>query len=159
MTTEAKVLEGHLNASGLKTAIIASRFNHLFVEKLVKGAMDGLVRHGATAQDQTIVWVPGGWEMPIATERAAQTRRFDAIICVGAVIRGGTPHFDFVAGEMIKGIAQVQLKHNIPLTMGILTTDNLEQAIERCGTKMGNKGFEAAVAAIETVQVLRALEA
>ena len=152
-----KTIEGHLNAAGLKTAVVASRFNHLFVEKLVEGALDALKRHGADENDQTLIWVPGGWEMPLATQKAAQSGNYDAIICVGAVIRGGTPHFDYVAGEMIKGISTVSLQSGVPVTMGILTTNNLEQAIERSGTKMGNKGWEAAVAAVEQVNLLRQL--
>lgn len=155
--TKHKSIEGNLNASGLKTAIIASRFNHLFVEKLAEGALDAMKRHGANESDQTLIWVPGGWEMPLATQKAAQSGAYDAIICVGAVIKGGTPHFDYVAGEMVKGIATVGLQSGTPITMGILTTNNLEQAIERSGTKMGNKGWEAAVAAIEQVNVLRQL--
>lgn len=152
-----KSIEGHLSAAGIKTAIIASRFNHLFVEKLAHGALDAMKRHGASEADQTLIWVPGGWEMPLATQKAAQSGDYDAIICVGAVIRGGTPHFDYIAGEMVKGISQVSLQSGVPVAMGILTTNNLEQAIERSGTKMGNKGWEAAVAAIEQVNVLRQL--
>ena len=156
MTTH-KTIEANLNAAGLKTAVIASRFNHLFVDKLASGALDALKRHGATESDQTLVWVPGGWEMPLAAQKAAQSGNYDAIICVGAVIRGGTPHFDYIAGEMVKGIAQVNMQSGVPVAMGILTTNNLEQAIERSGTKMGNKGWEAAVAAIEQVNIIRQL--
>lgn len=152
-----QVLEGTLDARGMKTAIVASRFNHFIVEKLVDGALDALVRHGADGSHQTIVWAPGSWEIPLVAQRLARRGGLDAIICVGAVIRGGTAHFDYVAGEVSKGIAQVSMQEDLPVTMGILTTDNLEQSIERAGSKMGNKGYEAAVAAIEMVNVLSAL--
>lgn len=148
------LVEGTLDARGMKTAIVASRFNHFIVEKLVDGALDALVRHGADGGEQTVVWVPGGWEVPLAARRLARRGGLDAIICVGAVIKGGTAHFDYVAGEVSKGIAHVSLEEDIPVTNGVLTTDNLEQAIERAGSKMGNKGAEAAIAAIEMVNVL-----
>lgn len=151
------VIEGSLDARGMKTAIVASRFNHFIVEKLVGGATDAMIRHGADGGEQTVVWVPGGWEIPLAARRLAKRGGLDAIICVGAVIKGGTAHFDYVAGEVSKGIAHVAMEQDIPVTMGILTTDNLEQAIERAGSKMGNKGWEAAVAAIEMVNVLSAV--
>ncbi|MFZ9888078.1 MAG: 6,7-dimethyl-8-ribityllumazine synthase [Myxococcota bacterium] len=152
-----QVLEGTLDARNMKTAIVASRFNHFIVEKLVDGALDALVRHGAAGSAQTGVWAPGSWEIPLVAQRLARRGDLDAIICVGAVIRGGTAHFDYVAGEVSKGIAQVSMQHDLPVTMGILTTDNLEQSIERAGSKMGNKGYEAAVAAIEMVNVLSTL--
>lgn len=151
------LVEGALDARGLKTAIVASRFNHFIVEKLVDGALDALVRHGGDGGEQTVVWVPGSWEVPLAARRLARRGGFDAVICVGAVIKGGTAHFDYVAGEVSKGIAQVAMQEDVPVTNGVLTTDNLEQAIERAGSKMGNKGFEAAVAAIEMVNVLAAI--
>ena len=151
------VLEANLDASGLKVAIVASRFNHFLVEKLVGGALDALTRHGANPADQTVAWVPGGWEIPLAADRVAHSGAFDAVVCVGAVIRGGTPHFEFVASEVSKGITKVGLSAKIPVTMGILTTDSLEQSIERSGTKMGNKGWEAACAAIEMANLLGAL--
>ncbi len=151
------VVEGGLDARGMKAVIIASRFNTFIVEKLVDGAVDALIRHGADGDAQTVVWVPGSWEIPLAARRLAKRGGVDAIICVGAVIRGGTAHFDYVAGEVSKGISQVAMQEDVPVTMGVLTTDNLEQAIERAGSKMGNKGFEAAVAAIEMVNVLAAL--
>lgn len=157
--TSPQVLEANLDARGLKCAIIASRFNHFIVEKLVDGALDALTRHGASGDAQQVVWVPGSWEIPLVAQRIAGKGGFDAIICVGAVIRGGTAHFDYVAGEVSKGIAQVSLDAKLPVTMGILTTDNLEQSIERAGSKMGNKGFEAAVAAIEMANLLRVLDA
>lgn len=151
------VVEGSLDAAGMKTAIVASRFNHFIVEKLVGGAVDAMIRHGADGDAQTVVWVPGSWEIPLAARRLAKKGGLDAIICVGAVIKGGTAHFDYVAGEVSKGIAHVAMHEDVPVTMGILTTDNLEQAIERAGSKMGNKGWEAAVAAIEMVNVLAAV--
>jgi 6,7-dimethyl-8-ribityllumazine synthase len=155
VTHKAPVLiEGGLSARGMKMVIVASRFNHFIVEKLVEGAVDALIRHGAAGEQQTVAWVPGSWEIPLAASRLAKRGGLDAIICVGAVIKGGTAHFDYVAGEVSKGISMVSMAEDLPVTMGILTTDNLEQAIERAGSKMGNKGWEAAVAAIETVNVL-----
>lgn len=154
-----KVLEANLDASGMKVAIVAARFNHFLVEKLVGGALDALTRHGADPADQTVAWVPGGWEIPLAADRMAHSGKFDAVVCIGAVIRGGTPHFDYVAGELSKGISKVGLSSKIPVTMGILTTDSLEQSIERSGTKMGNKGWEAATAAIEMVNLMAQLPA
>jgi 6,7-dimethyl-8-ribityllumazine synthase len=156
-TKHPHVVEGGFDAKGMKCALVASRFNHIIVEKLLDGALDCLVRHGADAEQQTVVWVPGSWEIPLAAQRLAERGGVDAIICVGAVIRGGTAHFDYVAGEVSKGIAHVGLTKNLPVAMGILTTDNLEQSIERAGSKMGNKGWEAAMAAIETANVLKAL--
>ena len=153
-----QTIEATLQASGMKTAIVASRFNHFIVEKLVGGAIDALARHGAAPAEQSVIWVPGSWEIPLATKRVAQKGNVDAIICVGAVIRGGTPHFDYVSNEVCKGITQVSLESQLPVTMGILTTDSLEQAIERAGSKMGNKGFEAATAAIEMANLLKVLE-
>jgi 6,7-dimethyl-8-ribityllumazine synthase len=152
-----RLVEGDLSAIGLKTAIVASRFNHFIVEKLVDGALDALVRHGAKADEQSVVWVPGSWEIPLVAKKIADRGNLDAIVCVGAVIRGGTAHFDYVAGEVSKGIAHVGMTKDLPVTMGILTTDNLEQSIERAGSKHGNKGWEAAMAAIETANVLRAI--
>jgi 6,7-dimethyl-8-ribityllumazine synthase len=157
MSTNAKVIEAGLHAKGMKTAIIASRFNNFIVEKLVDGALDALVRHGADAGDQSIVWVPGAWEVPLAAQKLAQRGGVDAIIAVGAVIKGGTPHFDYVAAEVGKGIASVSLQHGLPITNGVLTTNTLEQSIERAGSKMGNKGWEAATAAIEMVNLSREL--
>ena len=157
-TGAPKVIEATLDASGMTCAIVASRFNHFLVEKLVGGATDALARHGANPADQSLIWVPGSWEIPLACQRIAAAKKVDAIIAVGAVIRGGTPHFDYVAGEVSKGIAQVSLAHSLVITMGILTTDSLEQAIERSGTKMGNKGWEAATAAIEMVNLSKQLE-
>ena len=157
MSHGAKVIEAGLHAKGMKTAIIASRFNNFIVEKLVDGAIDALVRHGADVADQTVVWVPGAWEVPLAAQQLAKRGGIDAIVAVGAVIKGGTPHFDFVAAEVGKGIAQVSLQSGLPITNGVLTTNTLEQSIERAGSKMGNKGWEAATAAIEMVNLVRAL--
>lgn len=148
------VVEATLDARGIKTALLASRFNHFIVEKLVDGALDAVTRHGGDPAKQSIVWVPGSWEIPLAAKHLAKSGNFDAVICLGAVIRGGTPHFDYVANEVSKGIAAVSLDSDVPVTMGILTTDSLEQSIERAGTKMGNKGWEAATAAIEMVNLL-----
>jgi len=147
-------VEATLDARGIKTAILASRFNHFIVEKLVDGALDAIARHGGDPGQQSVVWVPGSWEIPLAAKHLAKSGKFDAVICVGAVIRGGTPHFDYVANEVSKGIAHVAMDSDVPVTMGILTTDNLEQSIERAGSKMGNKGWEAAAAAIEMVNLL-----
>ncbi|TVM15361.1 6,7-dimethyl-8-ribityllumazine synthase [Oceanidesulfovibrio indonesiensis] len=152
-----KTIEGQLNASGLKFALVATRFNDFIVDKLVGGAVDYLVRHGANREDMTLVRLPGAFEMPVVAKKLAQKGEYDAIICLGAVIRGSTPHFDFVANEVSKGLAQVALESGIPVGFGVLTTDTLEQAIERAGSKAGNKGVEAASAALESVRVLEQL--
>ncbi|TNE46718.1 MAG: 6,7-dimethyl-8-ribityllumazine synthase [Deltaproteobacteria bacterium] len=149
------VLEGNLVATELKTAIVVSRFNALICESLLEGALDCLVRHGASADDQTIVRVPGAFEIPLACQRLAASGQYDAIIAVGAVVRGSTPHFDYVSSDVTKGVGSITLQHDLPVAFGVLTVDNLEQAIERAGTKMGNKGVEAALAAIEMVNLLR----
>ncbi|MBC7354628.1 MAG: 6,7-dimethyl-8-ribityllumazine synthase [Desulfomicrobiaceae bacterium] len=151
-------IEGVLDASGLKFTIIASRFNDFIVERLVGGAVDYLLRHGAARQDLTLIRVPGAFELPLVARTVAQRGGVDAIVCVGAVIRGATPHFDYVCAEATKGIAHVSLETGMPIGFGLLTTDSLEQAIERAGSKAGNKGAEAAAAALETVRVLRSLE-
>lgn len=152
-----KTIEGKLDASGLKFALVATRFNDFIVDKLVGGAVDYLVRHGASREDITLVRLPGAFEMPVVAKKLAKKDEFDAIICLGAVIRGATPHFDFVANEATKGIAQVALEFGVPIGFGLLTTDTLEQAIERAGSKAGNKGVEAASAALESVRVLEQL--
>ena len=149
-----KTIEGQLDAKGLKVAIVASRFNDFIVDKLVGGAVDALVRHGASREDLTLVRIPGAFEMPLVAQKLAASKKFDGIVCVGAVIRGATPHFDFVANECAKGLAQVSMEHNMPLGFGVLTTDNLEQAIERAGSKAGNKGVDAAMAMLETARVM-----
>ena len=154
------VVEGTLTVpKGARFAIVASRFNHFIVEHLVNGAVDCLVRHGGEASNLTIVRVPGAWEIPTVVARLARGKeKLDAIIALAAVIRGSTPHFDYVASEVSKGIAQVSLQTGVPVTFGVLTTDTIEQAIERAGTKAGNKGFDAALAAIELVSLGRTLE-
>jgi len=151
-------VEGSMSATGASWALVVSRWNGFITERLLEGAVDALKRHGANEDAITVVRVPGAFEVPLACQKVAQTGKFDAVIALGAVIRGATPHFDFVAGEVAKGVGRVSLETGIPVTFGILTTDTIEQAIERAGTKAGNKGVEAATAAIEMVQVLRGLE-
>ncbi|MBK5100532.1 MAG: 6,7-dimethyl-8-ribityllumazine synthase [Desulfobacteraceae bacterium] len=151
------VVEGQLSAEGLRFAIIVSRFNDFIGSRLMEGAMDALRRHGATEEQIFLVKVPGAFEIPFVAKKLAKSGSYDAVICLGAVIRGATPHFDYVAAEVSKGIANVALESNIPVTFGVLTTDNLEQAIERAGSKSGNKGYEAAMAAIELVNLLNKL--
>lgn len=153
------IIEGNIRATGKKFALVVGRFNSFVVESLVDGALDALERHGeVNTQDITLVRVPGAYELPIAAKKLAEQNKYDAIIALGAVIRGGTPHFDFVAGECNKGLAQVSLDHGIPVAFGVITTDSIEQAIERSGTKAGNKGAEAAVCALEMVNVLASIE-
>ena len=153
-----KTIEGALRATeNARFCLVVSRWNSFVVESLEKGAIDTLLRHGANESDLTIVRVPGAFEMPVAIERLAAQGGYDAIIALGAVIRGGTPHFDYVAGECVKGMAQVSLKHGLPVAFGVLTVDSIEQAIERAGTKAGNKGAEAALSALEMVDLLRQL--
>lgn len=151
-------VEGQLSAEGFRFAIIVSRFNDFICSRLSEGAMDALVRHGADEQKVLIVKVPGAFEIPFTAKKLSQSGRYDAVICLGAVIRGATPHFEYVAAEVSKGIANVALESSVPITFGILTTDNLEQAIERAGSKSGNKGYQAAVSAIEMVNLLKGLE-
>jgi 6,7-dimethyl-8-ribityllumazine synthase len=154
-----KKVEGQLVApKGARFCVIASRFNHFIVDKLVDGAMDALARHGAEMDKVVLVRVPGAWEIPVACQRAARSKKFDAIITLGAVIRGSTTHFDHVAGEVSRGIAHEQIVSGIPIVFGVLTTDTIEQAIERAGTKLGNKGFDAAVSAIEMVSLAGAMK-
>ena len=151
-------IEGALRADKARFCLVVSRWNSFVVESLEKGAIDALLRHGASESDLTIVRVPGAFEMPVAIERIAAKGGYDAIIALGAVIRGGTPHFDYVAGECVKGMAQVSLKHGRPVAFGVLTVDSIEQAIERAGTKAGNKGAEAAMSALEMVNLLRQID-
>ncbi len=148
-------INGKLDAKGINFAIVVGRFNSLITEKLLEGAVDCIVRNGGSKENITVVRVPGSFEIPLTAKKLAKTGKFDAIICLGAVIRGATPHFEYVASEVTKGIAQVSLEMEIPVSYGILTTDTIEQAIERAGTKMGNKGFDAALTAIEMVNVLK----
>ncbi len=152
-----KIVEGQLAAEGLRFVIIVSRFNDFICSRLMEGAVDALKRHGASEEQISLVKVPGSFEIPIMAKKLAESGQYDAVICVGAVIRGATPHFDYVAAEVSKGIAQVALNSMVPVTFGVLTTDNLEQAIERAGSKSGNKGYEAAVAAIEMANLLKEL--
>ena len=152
-----KVLEGNLVAEGIKVAIIASRFNEFITSKLVGGAVDGLKRHNVNEDDISVAWVPGAFEIPLIAKKAAESGKYDAVICVGAVIRGSTSHYDFVCSEVSKGIAQVSLSSNIPVLFGVLTTDTIEQAIERAGTKAGNKGYDCALSAIEMVNLIKEL--
>jgi 6,7-dimethyl-8-ribityllumazine synthase len=149
--------EGKLDASGLKFGIIVGRFNSFIGERLLEGALDALKRHGAADSDIHVARVPGSYEIPLTAQKMAVTGRYDAIICLGAVIRGATPHFDYVASEVAKGIAHVSLQTGVPVAFGVLTTDTIEQAVERAGTKAGNKGFDAAMTAIETVNLFREL--
>ena len=153
-----KILEGQLLAEGLRFAIVVSRFNDFITSKLVEGAMDALKRHGADEEQISLIKVPGAFEIPLIAKRLAESGQFDAIICLGAVIRGSTSHFEYVAAEVSKGIATVALESKIPVTFGVLTTENLEQAIERAGSKAGNKGWDAAVAAMEMVNLLKNIE-
>ncbi len=152
-----KTYEGHLQARGLKIGIVIARFNEFISQKLLGGAMDALLRHGANEDDIDIAWVPGAFEIPLVAKKMAKSGKYDAVLCLGCVIRGATPHFEYVAAEASKGIAQVALKSEIPISFGVLTTDTIEQAIERAGTKAGNKGWDAAVAAIEMANLLRTL--
>lgn len=151
---EIKEFEGMLTVSGARFGVVVGRFNSFVVESLLDGALDTLKRHGAKEKDIEIVRVPGAFEIPLAAKRMAATKRFDAVIALGAVIRGGTPHFEYVAGECTKGLASVMMEFDIPVAFGVLTVDTIEQAIERAGTKAGNKGVEATLSAIEMVNVL-----
>ena len=150
-----KVIEGKLEAKGLKFAIVASRFNDFICSRLLDGCLDVLKRHGVNEGDLTLVRVPGSFEIPLVALKLAESKAYDAVICLGAVIRGGTPHFEYIAGEVTKGIAQVSLSTGVPVSFGVITTDNLEQAIERAGSKSGNKGADAALAAIEMARVMK----
>lgn len=152
-----KMYEGKLVAEGLKFGIIVGRFNEFIGGKLLTGALDGLKRHGVEENDIEIAWVPGAFEIPLTAKKMAKSKKYDAVICLGAVIRGATPHFDYVSNEVSKGIASVSLETEIPVIFGVLTTDTIEQAIERAGTKAGNKGYDAAVTAIEMANLLRQL--
>jgi 6,7-dimethyl-8-ribityllumazine synthase len=153
----SKVFQGMLLGKGLKFALVVSRFNEFISKKLLEGAQDGLLRHDVSAENIDIAWVPGAYEIPLVAKKLAQTKKYDAVICLGAVIRGSTPHFDYVAAEVAKGIAMVNLETGIPITFGVLTTDNIEQAVERAGTKEGNKGFEAAMGAIEMANLIKTM--
>ena len=156
--SDITVKEGGLVLRDARIALLVSRFNSFVVESLLEGALDTLKRHGAHERDLQVVRVPGAWEMPVAAQRLAASKRFEAIIALGAVIRGGTPHFEYVAGECTKGLSQVSMQHDIPVAFGVLTVDTIEQAIERAGTKAGNKGGEAAMSTIEMINLLRGLD-
>jgi 6,7-dimethyl-8-ribityllumazine synthase len=156
--SELKTYEGALTIDGTRFCIVSSRFNGFIVEQLVAGAVDTLIRHGGNPEDIHLAKTPGAFELPLAVKRIAASGRYGAIIALGVVIRGGTPHFEYVAGECVKGLASVSLELNLPVGFGVLTTDTIEQAIERAGTKAGNKGAEAALSAIEMVNLLRSLE-
>ena len=153
-----KIIEGRLVARDMRIGIVAARFNEFIVDQLLKGALDALKRHGANPRDLTVVRVPGAWEMPLVVKRMAAGRRYDGILGLGTVIRGATPHFDYVAGECAKGLGQASMQHDVPVAFGVLTTDTIEQAVERAGTKAGNKGADAAVSLVETIDRLRLLE-
>lgn len=154
----AKIIEGHIVAKGMRFAVIASRFNDFISSRLIEGALDALNRSGAEGNDIDVYKVPGAFELPLVAKKVARTGRYDAVICVGALIRGATPHFDYISAEVTKGMAAVSLELELPVSFGILTTDTIEQAIERAGTKAGNKGWDAALAAVEMVDLFRKLK-
>lgn len=154
-----KTYEGKLVSKGIKVAIVAARFNEFITSKLVSGAMDGLLRHDVAEEDVSLAWVPGAFEIPVIASWLAKSGKYDAVICLGAVIRGSTSHYDYVCSEVSKGIASVSLETGVPVMFGILTTENIEQAIERAGTKAGNKGYDCALGAIEMVNLLREIDA
>lgn len=150
-----KTLEGKMVAEGIKIGIVASRFNEFIVSKLIAGAMDGLLRHDVKEEDITLAWVPGAFEIPVVAKKMAKSGKYDAVICLGAVIRGATSHYDYVCNEVSKGIASVSLETETPVMFGIVTTENIEQAIERAGTKAGNKGYDCALGAIEMINLMK----
>ena len=150
-----KVLEGNVVSEGAKIGIVAARFNEFIVSKLIAGARDGLVRHNVEDDDITLAWVPGAFEIPVMAKKMAESGKYDAVICLGAVIRGATSHYDYVCAEVSKGIASVSLETGIPVMFGVVTTDNIEQAIERAGTKAGNKGYDCALGAIEMINLAK----
>ncbi len=158
MDSKGLVFEGFLNGEGLRFAMVVSRFNEFISSKLLSGAWDCLTRHGTEGADIDVAWVPGAFEIPVIAQRLAATKRYDAVICLGAVIRGSTPHFDYVASEVAKGVAKVQLDAGVPVIFGVLTTDTIEQAVERAGTKSGNKGWDAAVSALEMANLVKNLD-
>lgn len=150
-----RILEGNLVAEGLRVGIVVGRFNEFIGAKLLGGALDGLKRHGVEEENIEIAWVPGAFEIPLIAKKMVKTKKYDAVICLGAVIKGSTPHFDYVCAEVSKGVATVSLDSEVPVIFGVLTTDSIEQAIERAGTKAGNKGYDAAVTAIEMANLIR----
>ena len=149
-----KTLEGKLTAKNMKIAIVVARFNEFITSKLLSGCIDCLIRHEAADEDLTVAWVPGAFEIPMAAKKLAESGKYDAVICLGAVIRGATPHFDYVCAEASKGIAQVSMQTGVPVAFGVLTTENIQQAVERAGTKAGNKGVDCAMTAMEMVNLL-----
>ena len=153
----SKHFEGKLLGEGLRFGLVVSRFNEFITKKLLDGAQDALLRHGVSQEDIEIAWTPGAFEIPLIASKLAQTKKYDAVICLAAVVRGGTPHFEYIAAEVTKGIAKVGLETGLPVIYGVITADTLEQAIERAGTKQGNKGFEAAVSAIEMANLLSSI--
>jgi 6,7-dimethyl-8-ribityllumazine synthase len=153
-----KVYQGHLTAEGLRFGIVVSRFNEFITSKLLEGALDALERHGADMEGTEVAWVPGSFEIPLIAQKMARSKRYNAVICLGALIRGSTPHFDYLAAEVTKGAAHIALAEEIPVVFGVITTESIEQAIERAGTKMGNKGADAAITAIEMANLLSELE-
>lgn len=153
--TKAKVVEGDLVCRNSKFVLVVGRFNSFITQPLLDGALDTLKRHGAQDNELDVVWVPGAFELPLAVKRLAESKKYDAVIALGCVIRGGTPHFEYVAGECVKGIAQVMMQTGLPVAFGVLTVDSIDQAVERAGTKAGNKGAEAALSAIEMVNLMR----
>ena len=153
----SKQYQGMLQGEGLKFGVVISRFNEFFSRKLLEGARDALVRHGVAEGDIEEAWTPGSFEIPLIAQKMAQTKKYNAVICLGAVIRGGTPHFDYIANEVTKGIAKINLDTGVPVLYGVITTDTLEQAVERSGTKAGNKGFDAAVSAIEMANLVKSI--
>lgn len=159
MNHMTKIYEGHLVSEGLRYGIVIGRFNEFITTKLLGGALDALKRHGAKDEEVEVAWVPGAFEIPLAAQKMAESGKYDAVITLGAVIRGSTPHFDYVCAEVSKGVASISLKTSVPTVFGVLTTDSIEQAIERAGTKAGNKGWEAAVTAIEMANLLKQFQA
>lgn len=149
------ILEGKVVAEGIKVGIVAARFNEFITSKLLSGAQDGLVRHGVNDEDITVAWVPGAFEIPVVAKKMAESGKYDAVICVGAVIRGATSHYDYVCSEVSKGIATISLNTGVPVMFGVVTTDNIQQAIERAGSKAGNKGYDCALSAIEMVNLMK----
>lgn len=153
----ANIIEGKLVAQGLKFGLVAARFNEFITSKLLSGALDALTRHGVNDDDIDVAWVPGAYEIPLVAKKMAESKKYDAVICLGAVIRGSTTHYDYVCNEVAKGVAQAGLSSGVPVMFSVLTTENIEQAIERAGTKAGNKGYDGAMAAIEMANLLRAM--
>jgi 6,7-dimethyl-8-ribityllumazine synthase len=153
----SKRFEGMLLGKGLRFGVVVSRFNEFFSQKLLEGAQDALLRHGVSEEDIEVAWTPGSFEIPLVAQKLARSKKYDAVICLGAVIRGGTPHFDYIAAEVSKGIAKINLDTGVPVSYGIITTDTIEQAVERSGSKAGNKGYDAAVSAIEMANLLKSM--